>query len=196
MWRIPVQQLIYFDADVMILDLNRLISAAQSVLGPQGASFAAAPLDTWSLPWRLNIGVMFLRPNASAYDAMMKALDKELFFSHPVMKQGGFLDQAWLDLWWSSPQSAKATLLPITFNLPVSFPALNWDPVGKSFCVDRPIVVHFMGDAWKPFDRSHVSLMSRPEIKWWKNYHKWCQYRKASCSLRAHMSYGVKMSAS
>lgn len=118
------------------------------------------------------------------YNSMLKSLDKKEFFAHEVMKQGGYLDQAWMDLWWASPQSGKAMILPLNFNLPVSFPALNWDPAGSNLCLKEPVIIHFMGDAWKPFDRSELALMSQPEKLWWTNYEKWCAYRKTSCTLR------------
>jgi len=183
LWTLPVDEVIYLDADVVITDLAQLVDTARRVLSTK--TFAAAPLDPWVKPQRLNTGVMLIRTNNTVYKEMEQALKHKIFFDHPVMRAGGFLDQAWLDLWWTSlPQNrANTKILPLSLNLPVSFPALNWDPTGTYFCIDAPIVIHFMGDAWKPFDRSEVLFLSLPEKLWWENYFFWCWFRQHPCNL-------------
>jgi len=184
LWKIPVEQLIYVDADVVIMDLPKLVSTARRSLSK--SHFAAAPLDPWVVPQRLNVGVMFIRPNIETYMDMEAALVRKDYFKHPTLRAGGFLDQAWIDLWWTAEEknAEKTMVLSLNLNLPVSFPALNWDPVGTHFCVDTPVIAHFMGDVWKPFDRSDARLLSKPERLWWTNYRFWCRYRKTPCFLK------------
>ena len=172
---------------------------------------------------------MVLEPGRATFERMKAHLAAGSFARHPEFRRGGFLDQAWLDLFWRFYRRAHLgvarydgnwafetfldagddwsdytefaedegagpamALLPLEYNLLVSFPAINWpDESGLDACtadlLARASVLHWPGDAWKPWQRWPLARSSFDEL-WWEAYREMCAAEDAHpCVLRCDM---------
>ena len=82
-------------------------------------------------------------------------------------------------------------ILPLEYNFLVSFPAVNWpEESGLDSCdaglLARASVLHWPGDAWKPWQRWPLARSGFDEL-WWRAYARMCAESVHPCLLRCDM---------
>ncbi|CAK9088818.1 unnamed protein product [Durusdinium trenchii] len=110
LWRfVHLRRILYLDTDVLVTgNLWPLLQL------PAAVHFAATGLglDHQEIRHqRLNSGVMVITPDLRIFDAMGRALLEGLLDEHPEFRLQGYLDQAWVDLFFryisSEPRGAS-----------------------------------------------------------------------------------------
>jgi len=95
LWRMTeYERIVYIDADCVVVGSLEPLFAL-----PPSVHLAAAALGPERLQ-NLNVGVMSLVPDEEVFHAMRSALATGTLHGHPEFRRGGFLDQAWLDLFF------------------------------------------------------------------------------------------------
>ncbi|CAJ1425245.1 unnamed protein product, partial [Effrenium voratum] len=99
LWGLTVfRRIVYLDADTLVVgSLQHLLQLPSSV------HFAAAGLglDHQQIRFqRLNTGVMAIVPDRALFEAMRDTLEHGVLHAHPEFRLQGYLDQAWVDLFF------------------------------------------------------------------------------------------------